>query len=89
MALGAKIRDVLWLVLGRGLRLTAIGLVIGVAGAIGMARLLASLTPGLKANAPGVVVLAGLVLFAVALLACWIPARRATRVNPMVALRGE
>jgi putative ABC transport system permease protein len=89
MALGAKIRDVLWLVLGRGLRLTAMGLVLGVAGAIGMSRLLASLTPGLKANAPGVVVLAGLVLFAVALLACWIPARRASRVNPMVALRGE
>ncbi len=89
MALGAKIRDVLWLVLGRGLRLTAIGLVVGLLGAVAMARVLASVTPGLKANAPGVVVLAGLVLFAVALLACWIPARRASRVNPMVALRGE
>jgi putative ABC transport system permease protein len=89
MALGAKIRDVLWLVLGRGLRLTAMGLAVGVVGAVAMARVLASLTPGLKANAPGVVVLAGLVLFAVALLACWIPARRAARVNPMVALRGE
>jgi predicted permease len=89
MALGAQIRDVLWLVLGRGLRLTAIGLVLGVLGAAGLARVLASLTPGLKANAPGVVLLAGGLLFAVALLACWIPARRAARVNPMVALRSE
>jgi putative ABC transport system permease protein len=89
MALGAQIREVLWLVLGRGLRLTAVGMGLGVLGAVGLARILASLTPGLKANAPGVVLVAGGLLLAVAFLACWIPARRASRVNPMVALRGE
>lgn len=89
MALGAQIHDVLWLVLGRGLRLTIVGLMIGSLGGFGMARILSSLTPGLKPNAPGVFVLAGGLLLAVALLACWIPARRASRVDPMVALRSE
>jgi len=89
MALGAQIRDVLWLVLWRGLRLTGVGLMLGVLGSAGLARVLSSLTPGLKANAPGVFVFAGALLVAAAFLACWIPARRASRVDPMVALRGE
>jgi len=89
MALGAQIGDVLWLVLGKGLRLTAVGLVLGALGAVGLARILASLTPGMKANAPGVLVLAGGVLVTVAFIACWLPARRAARVDPMEALRNE
>ena len=89
MALGAQIRDVLWLVLGRGLRLSVAGLVIGSLGAFGMARVLSSITPGLKPNAPGVFALAGGLLLAVAFLACWIPARRASRVDPMTALRTD
>ena len=89
MALGAQIRDVLWLVLGRGLRLSVVGLVIGSLGAFGMARVLSSITPGLKPNAPAVFALAGGLLLAVAFLACWIPARRASRVDPMTALRTD
>ena len=89
MALGAQIRDVLWLVLGRGLRLAVGGLLVGSLGALGLARILASITPGLNPNAPVVIVFAGGLLLAVALLACWIPARRAARIDPMVALRTE
>ena len=89
MALGAQVRDVLWMVLGRGLRLSAGGLLAGGLGALGMARLLASVTPGLNPNALVVIVLAGGLLLAVALIACWIPARRASRVDPLVALRSE
>jgi len=89
MALGAQIRDVLWLVLSRGLRFTAVGLVLGSLGAIGLARILASLAPGLKANVPGVVALASGLLLAIAFIACWLPARRASRVDPLVALRSE
>jgi ABC-type antimicrobial peptide transport system permease subunit len=89
MALGAQVRDVLWLVLGRGLRLGGVGLLIGSLGALGLARLLASVTPGLDPNAPVVIALAGGLLLTVALVACWIPARRASRVDPLVALRSE
>jgi predicted permease len=89
MALGAQIRDVLWLVLGRGLRLSAGGLIFGSLGALGMARILASITPGLNPNTPVVLVFAGALLLGVALIACWIPARRASRVDPLVALRSE
>lgn len=89
MALGAQIRDVLALVLGRGLKLTTAGLVLGGLGAVALARILASLAPGLKGNAPGMVALASALLLAVALIACWLPARRAARVDPMTALRME
>lgn len=89
MALGAQIRDVLWLVLGRGLRLSAGGLAFGTLGALGLARILASITPGLNPNTPVVLVFAGVLLLGVALIACWIPARRASRVDPLVALRSE
>jgi len=89
MALGAQIRDVLWLVLGKGLRLTAVGLGIGVVGSIGLARVLVSLAPGLESNGPAVLFVVCGVLLAVAFIACWLPARRASRVDPMVALRNE
>jgi predicted permease len=89
LALGAPIRDVLWLVLGKGLRLTAVGVVLGLLGSAGLGRVLVSLLPGLKANQPAVFIVVSTLLLLVALLACWLPARRAARVDPMVALRSE
>jgi putative ABC transport system permease protein len=89
MALGAEPRSVLRLVMGQGFRMTALGLAIGLAGAFMLTRLLASLlfevTPYDAASFAGV----SLLLAAVALLACWIPARRAARVDPLVSLRDE
>jgi predicted permease len=89
MALGAQLRDVLWLVIGNGLRLCLIGTLIGLAGAFAIARLLASVLPGLPAGAPSIILSVSVLLLAVALLACWLPARRAARVDPIVALRSE
>lgn len=89
MALGAQIRDVLWLVLGRGLRLTTVGLGVGLLGSIGLVNVLRSLTPGLKANSPAVLLVVCGLLLLVAFIACWLPARRASRVDPLVALRSE
>jgi putative ABC transport system permease protein len=89
MALGARIADVLWLVLGRGLRLTAVGLGLGLVGSIGLSRVLVSLAPGLKSNGPAVLFIVSGLLLLVAFIACWLPARRASRVNPMLALRSE
>jgi predicted permease len=89
MALGAQRSDVFGLVLGQGLRLTALGLAIGLAGALGVTRLLSSMLFGV---APGdaltFTVVSGL-LTGVAFVACYLPARAATRVDPMVALRYE
>ena len=89
MALGARPRDIFGLVIGRGVRLAAIGSVIGLGAALGLTRLMKSLLYGVGAMDPftfaGVVVL----LIVVALLAVCIPARRAMRVDPMVALRYE
>lgn len=89
LALGAQMSDVLWLVLGRGLRLTLIGAAIGLIGAVAGARLFGSLAPGLGANDP--LAIAGVtgLLVGVAVIACWLPARRAAKVDPMVALRTE
>ena len=89
LALGAKPSDVLKLVLGRGLLLTVLGLVLGVAGAYGLGHFLASVMPRMIAT--DFVTLGGTaaVLFAVAAVACWLPARRATKVDPLVALRAE
>ncbi len=89
MALGARQPDVVWMVVRRGLVLTGTGLLIGLPVTLGMARLLANLLFGVNEYDPatfgkGLVVLAG-----AALLACYIPARRATRVDPMVTLRTE
>ncbi len=89
IALGAQRRDVLRLVLRQGTRLTLFGLALGVAAALGITRLMTSLLFGTSPTDPltfaGV---AGLLVF-VALLACFIPARRATRIDPLVALRYE
>ena len=89
MALGAQARDVLLLVLGKGAVLILIGAVLGGIGAYAVSRLLISLIPSLPTRDPLMLVLAGLALITVALLACFIPARRASRVDPLVALRSE
>jgi len=89
LALGAKPSDVLHLVLGHGLRLTVIGLVLGVAGAYGLGRFLASIMPRMVSTDPVALAGTALLLLAVAALACWLPARRATKVDPLVALRAE
>jgi predicted permease len=89
MALGAQSRDVLWLVLGKGALLVTIGALLGGAGAYGVSKLLISLIPSLPTRDPLILPFAALALVVVALAACYIPARRATRVDPLIALRSE
>ena len=89
VALGARTRDVLRLVLGHGLLLALGGIVVGAAGALALTRLISGLLFGVSAADPAVYGLVALLLAAVALLACLVPARRATKVDPMVALRYE
>ncbi len=87
MALGAQPWHVLRLILREGLTLTLIGVVLGVAGAFALTRLLASLLFGVRASDPLTYVMVSLLLIFVALLACILPARRATKVDPLIALR--
>jgi predicted permease len=89
MALGAEVRDVLGLVLGRGLKLTLLGAGLGLLGAFGLTRTLRSIAPGLESNSPLIVAIVAALLVAVGMVACWLPARRAANVDPMVALRSE
>ncbi len=89
VALGARSRDVLSMVMGQGMRTILIGIVIGLAGSLALSRVVASLLFGVTATDPltfGAVIL---LLVAAAMLACYIPARRASKVDPMVALRYE
>jgi putative ABC transport system permease protein len=89
MALGAARNDVLRLVVGHAFRLTAIGMGIGLAGAYAVTRLMASLLFGVSASDPPTFIGVTVILAFSALIAAWIPADRATRVDPMVALRSE
>lgn len=89
MALGAQRNDVKRLVLGQGLRLALAGTAAGLLGAVGAGRLLSSLLIGVGALDPLILISVAAGLIGVALAACWLPARRASRVDPVVALRGE
>ena len=88
-ALGASERSLLRLVLDRGIRLTLAGLAIGIAGALGLTQLMANILFGVSARDPLTMVSVGLILAGVAVTASYVPARRATRVDPVVALRYE
>ena len=89
MALGAEKVEVLRLIVARGFKLTLIGMGIGIASAFGLTRFLSSLLYGVKPGDPLTFAAVSLLLTTVALLASYIPARRATKVDPMVALRYE
>jgi len=89
MALGAQQAHVLKMVIGHGSRLTAAGVVLGAGGAFALTRFLKSLLFGVTTKDPATFISVVLVLTLVALAACYIPARRAMRVEPMVALRDE
>ena len=89
MALGARRSDVLKMVMGQGLRLTAIGLGIGLVAALAAARLLSPLLYGIGANDPATMIAVAVGLAVIALSACYLPARKAMRVEPATALRYE
>ena len=89
VALGATTRNVLAMVVGEGLKMTVVGLAVGLTGAFALTRLMASLLFEVSATDPITFAMVGFVLTAVGLLACFVPARRAAKVDPMVALRYE
>jgi putative ABC transport system permease protein len=89
MALGAQRQDLLWMIVGRGLKLVILGMAIGLGAALVLTRFLAVVLYGVSAHDPVTFALIALLLLTVALVACWVPARRATQVDPMVALRYE
>jgi len=89
MALGARSADVFGMVLSEGIRMTLSGVTIGVLAALALTRLMASLLFGVRPTDPMTFTAVALLLTAIAVLACFVPARRAAKVDPMVALRYE
>jgi predicted permease len=89
MALGAQPRDVLWLFLRNGIRLALLGTAIGLLASFGLTTLLNKMVSFVPGNDPWVVIGLAVLIVIIAIVACWLPARRATRVSPTVALRSE
>ena len=89
LAYGAQPGDLIRLVVGQGMRLTLIGLVLGVGAALALTRVVQGVLFGVSATDPLTFLLIPPILGCVALVACWLPARRATRMNPLAALRYE
>jgi putative ABC transport system permease protein len=89
VALGAQRRDVFEMVLGQGARLAAIGIALGLLAALAATRMMVSFLYGVQPIDPLTFVTLSFLLLSIALLACYVPARRAMRVDPMVALRHE
>jgi putative ABC transport system permease protein len=89
MALGAQRSGILKLIVGRGLLLAAVGVVLGLAGSFAVTRVMANLLIGVSPTDATTFTAVAAVLTVVALLACYIPARRAARLDPMLALRTE
>jgi putative ABC transport system permease protein len=89
MALGARPGDLLRLILGQGMALTAIGVAVGMAGALLLSRFLTTLLHGVSATDPSTFAVLSFFVLAIALLACYMPARKAAKVNPIEALRCE
>jgi putative ABC transport system permease protein len=89
LALGAQQSDVLRLVIWQGLKLVLIGLAVGALAAFALTRIIASQLYGVRATDPITFLIVGTLLMIIALLACWLPARRATKVDPLIALRTE
>jgi len=89
MALGARTGNILALVLGQGLRLSALGIAVGLLGSMGMSRVLGALLFQVSPTDPVTLAVVSLLLGAVALLACYVPARRAVSVDPTAILRVE
>ena len=89
MALGAAARDVMTMILGQGLRLLGMGIAIGLLGSVALARVIVAQLWGVSPYEPLTFASVAILLLSIGLLACWVPARRATRIDPTTALRYE